>query len=73
MHYARRPTHSYCMLVYDPISEIDGLYKARQRLRDDFKKYQSEYLTANSRQETEERERESVRRGEERKERRKRQ
>ncbi|CAI8007336.1 hypothetical protein GBAR_LOCUS5157 [Geodia barretti] len=53
--------------------EIDGLYKARQRLRDDFKKYQSEYLTANSRQETEERERESVRRGEERKERRKRQ
>jgi hypothetical protein len=53
--------------------EIDGLYKARQRLRDDFKKCQAVYLAANSRQETEERERESVRRGEERKERRKRQ
>ena len=63
----------WCVLFVCTLTEIDALYKERQKLRDDFKRAQSEYLTANSELEIEERERESERRDVERKERRRRQ
>ena len=67
--------HIYTCAVFIT-SEIDALHKARQKLSVDFRRTQSEYLTATSQlsqQETEEKEKESLRREEERKARRRRQ
>ena len=62
--------------LFIPLSEIGLLYKKRQKLRDDFRTAQSDYMMATnqmSQRETEERERESQRRDLERTARRRRQ